>query len=84
MNSLYRKENNKLKLFKSIMNNIKVFKNILNGSEITLIKDDCYIDICHKTFQKIDTDFILCLIYLKIIELDSGNWETHEQHFFFK
>jgi hypothetical protein len=73
------------------MTNYEIFKKIINFSTITILEEKvgknlvetvAYIDKYKYDGEKInDYYFIKTLIYLEILEIDSGNWETRERHY---
>ena len=64
------------------MTNYEVFKKIINLSTITIVKDKAaYINKYNSNFETIDYAFAKLLINFEILELDSGNFETAEQHY---
>lgn len=63
------------------MTNYQILKRILHGSTVTTILHTAYIDKYKSTYCIVDFAFIKQLTYMDIIEKDSGNFETGEQHY---
>lgn len=59
------------------------FLKILKGAVITKDRNGCFLNkyVRDCSHQKIDSDLFKILEYYKIIEHESGNWETHESHY---
>jgi len=64
------------------MTDYQLLKRILHGSEVTIEKNDAWLDRYKSTYVKVDWDFCMMLFQIKIIDVDSGNFETGETHYF--
>ena len=63
------------------MTNYHTLKQILHGSIVTISGSVAYLDKYRSTYCIVDFAFIKQLTYMDIIEKDSGNFETDEQHY---
>lgn len=63
------------------MNNSTLLYKIIKGSTITMTKNVCYIDRYKSSWSVVNSDFAQYLIYMEILEEDSGNFETGEVHY---
>jgi len=64
------------------MTDYKVFEKIIKFAEITLTKNrKAYINKYKSDCEEIDYNFIKTLINSDILSLESGNFETGEEHF---
>jgi predicted NAD-dependent protein-ADP-ribosyltransferase YbiA (DUF1768 family) len=63
------------------MTSYQILKSILHGATITIIDTTAYLDKYKSTYCVVDFKFIKQLIYMDIIEKDSGNFETREEHY---
>lgn len=62
-----------------MINYYDITKKILFGSEVTLTNDkEAYLG---RYDEIVDYNFCFALTTREIIELDSGNWETGEEHY---
>lgn len=55
---------------------------IINYSELTVCDNGTYwINKYKSNWKKVDEELALCLVQSSVVELDSGNFETGEEHY---
>jgi hypothetical protein len=64
------------------MTDYQILKNILYGAEVTIESNKAWLDRYKTSYNEIDFDFAMMLFQIKIIDVDSGNFETGETHYF--
>jgi len=64
------------------MTDYQLLKRILHGAEVTIEKDQAWLDRYKTSYNEVDWDFCMMLFQIKIIDVDTGNFDTGETHYF--
>ena len=64
------------------MTDYQTLKKILHGSEVTIENNNAWLDRYKTSYTEVDWDFCMMLFQIKIIDVDTGNFETGETHYF--
>ena len=64
------------------MTDYQILKRVLYGAEVTIESNKAWLDRYKTSYNEIDFDFAMMLFQIKIIDVDSGNFETGETHYF--
>jgi hypothetical protein len=64
------------------MTDYQLLKKILHGAEVTIEKNNAWLDRYKSSYAEVDWDFCMMLFQTKLIDIDTGNFETGETHYF--
>ena len=64
------------------MTDYQILKKILHGSEVTIENNNAWLDRYKTSYTEVDWYFCMMLFQIKIIDVDTGNFETGETHYF--